>query len=153
MSLVDFFSGLSSATSGAKTIQSMIKNTRGIERTLLLELQKNISMLYLFVDHPEKYKTVINKLETRVYEEAVKSDFNFNVLKKTRVSARAAADVKQLQPYVGWTTEQLFENVHLKIHALKTIFDVDPDNNRFRIKIRLTNLHKVMILLLKHIKS
>jgi hypothetical protein len=109
--------------------------------------------VYLFVDNPDKYRTVINKLATGVYKEAVKSDFNFNALKKTRLSARLVAGVKQLQPYVGWTTEQLFENVYLKIHALKTITDVDPDNNKFRIKIRLTNLHKVMILLLKHIKS
>lgn len=153
MSLGEFFSGLSSAASVVKAIQSMIKNTRGVERALLLELQKNISLIYLFIDNPEKYKTVVNRLETRSYEDAAKSDFNFNAVKKTRVSARVAAGVKQLQPYVGWTTEQLFENVHLKIHALKTIIDVDPDNNKFRIKIRLTNLHKVMILLLKHIKS
>jgi len=131
----------------------MINNTRGTERALLLELQKNISLIYLFVDNPEKYKTVINRLETKVYEDAVKSDFNFKSLKNTRVSARVISDVRQLQPYVGWSTEQLFENVYLKIHALKTIIDVDPDNNKFRIKVRLTNLHKNMILLLKHIKS
>lgn len=153
MPLVDFFSGLSSATSVAKTIQSMIKNTRGLERTLLLELQKNISLVYLFLDNPEKYKTVINKLETRVYDEAVHSDFKFEKLKKAHVNARIAAGVKQLQSYVGWSTEQLFENVNLKIHALKTITDIDPDNNKFRIKTRLMNLHRVMILLLKHIKS
>ena len=152
MGLAEFFSGLSSATSVAKTVQSMVKNTRGTERMLLLELQKNISLLYMFIDEPEKYQAVINKLETRIYEDAVKSDFKFTALKKTRVSTRVVTNVKQLQSYVGWSTEQLFENIYLKIHSLKTIMEVDPKNNRFRVSVRLKNLHKVMILLLKHIK-
>ena len=83
----------------------------------------------------------------------MKSDFNFKDLKKTRVSGRLVLDVKSLQAYAGWQTEQLFENIYLKIHQLKSIIDIDPENTNFRLSVRLKNLHKIMILLLKHIKS
>lgn len=153
MGLTAFFSGLSSAATAAKTIQSLLKNTRGVQRSLLLELQKNMNLIFLFLGDESKLTTIISKLDTRVYEEASKTDFNFSDIKKGKVSQRLVGEVKQLQAYVGWTTEQLFENIYLKIHQLKTITEIDPDANRFRLGVRLKNLHKMMVLLIKHVKS
>lgn len=153
MVLADFFSGLSTTASVASTFQSLLKNTRGTQRALLLELQKNINLLNLFVDDTSRTHTIIKKLNVAEYEKAVKSDFNFKDLKKTRVSGRLVKNIKSLQIYAGWQTEQLFENIDLKIHQLKSIIDIDPDNKNFRLSVRLKNLHKIMILLLKHIKS
>lgn len=152
LALADFFSGLSTTASVASTFQRLLKNTRGTQRAVLLELQKNINLLNLFIDDNSKVNTIIKKLDTSEYEKAVRSDFNFKDLKKTRVSSRLVLDVKSLQPYAGWQTEQLFENIYLKIHQLKSILEIDPDNKNFRLSVRLKNLHKIMILLLKHIK-
>lgn len=153
MGLTAFFSGLSSAASAARTIQSLLKNTRGVKRALLLELQKNLNLLYLFLGDESKIATIVNKLEVRVYEEAVKTNFDFNDIKKGRLSPRITGNIKQLQPYVGWTTEQLFENIYLKIHQLKSINEIDPNNTKYRVGVRLKNLHKMMLLLIKHVKS
>jgi hypothetical protein len=153
MGLAAFFSGLSSAASAAKTIQSLLKNTRGVKRALLLELQKNLNLLYLFLGDESKLTTIVNKLDVRVYEDAVKTNFNFNDIKKGKLSPRLVGEIKQLQPYVGWSTEQLFENIYLKIHQLKSISEIDPDNTKFRISVRLKNLHKMMLLLIQHVKS
>jgi hypothetical protein len=153
MGLSAFLSGLSSAASVAKTLQSLLKNSRGVKRALLLELQKNLNLLYLFLGDESKLAIVINKLEVRVYEEAVQSDFNFNEIKKGKLSPRLVGDSRQLQPYVGWSTEQLFENIYLKIHQLKSINEIDPGNIKFRVSVRLRNLHKMMLLLVKHVKS
>ena len=153
MALADFFTGLSTTASVASTFQSLLKNTRGTQRALLLELQKNINLLNLFADDSSKLETIIKRLDTREYEKAVKTDFNFKDLKKTKVSGRLVLDIKSLQPYAGWQTEQLFENIYLKTHQLKSIIEIDPKNTGFRLGVRLKNLHKIMILLLKHIKS
>lgn len=153
MALSDFFSGLSTTASVASTFQALLKNTRGTQRALLLELQKNINLLNLFVDDATKATTIVKKFNVSEYEKAVKSDFNFKALKKTRVNERLVKKVKSLQPYIGWQTEQLFENIYLKIHQLKSIIDIDPGNKNFRLSVRLKNLHKLMVLLLKHIKS
>lgn len=153
MALADFFTGLSSAASLAKTLQPLLRNTRGVKRSLLLELQKNLNLLYLFLGDESKVATIVNKLDVRVYEDAVKTNFNFNDIKKSKLSSRVTGNIKQLQPYVGWTTEQLFENIYLKIHQLKSINEIDPDNTKFRVGVRLKNLHKMMLLLIKHVKS
>jgi len=153
MGLAAFFTGLSSAASAAKTIQSLIKNTRGVKRALLLELQKNLNLLYLFLGDESKISTIVNKLDVRIYEEAVKTNFDFNDIKKGKLSPRITDNIKQFQPYVGWTTEQLFENIYLKIHQLKSIDEIDPNNSKFRVSVRLKNLHKMMLLLIKHVKS
>lgn len=153
MGLAAFFSGLSSAATVAKTIQTLLKNSRGVKRALLLELQKNLNLLYLFLNDESKLTTIVNKLDVRVYEEAVKTNFDFNDIKKGKLSPRLTGDIKQLQPYVGWNTEQLFENIYLKIHQLKSITEIDPDNSKFRLSVRLKNLHKMMVLLIKHVKS
>jgi hypothetical protein len=153
MGLAAFLSGISSAASAAKAIQSLLKNSRGVKRALLLELQKNLNLLFLFLNDEGKLITIVNKLDVCVYEEAVKSNFDFNDIKKGKLNPRLVSDVKQLQAYAGWNTEQLFENIYLKIHQLKSIIEIDPDNSRFRISVRLKNLLKMMLLLLKHVKS
>lgn len=153
MELATFFSGLSSASSLAKTFQPLLKNTRGVKRALLLELKKNLNLLYLFLGDESKESMVVSKLDMRVYEEAIKDGFNFNYIKKGKISSRLTGNIKQLQPYVGWDTERLFENIYLKIHQLKSINEIDPGNTKFRVGVRLRNLHKMMLLLVKHVKS
>jgi len=147
-----FLAGLSTSANIAKTFQSLLKNTRGTQRAVLLELQKNINLLNLFLESRSKTHVVIKKLSVLDTEKALKSDFNFKDLKKTRVSTRLTKDIKSLHVYAGWQTEQLFENIVLKVYQLKTIIEVDPENTNFRLSVRLKNLHKLMILLLKHIK-
>lgn len=152
MVLTAFFSELSSAAAAAKTIQSLIKNTCGVERALLLELQKNPNLLYLFLGGERQFITIVRKLEVQTYEEAVKTNFDFKELKKSKLNARMVAGIKQFQPYIGWSTEQLLQNIYLKIHQLKSILEIGPENSNYRIGVRLKNLHKLMLLLLKHAK-
>lgn len=151
--LTSFLSGLSSAASAATTIQSLLKDTRGTKRAILLELRKNMDLLYLFLDDETKYRTIIRKLDMDVYARASADGFDFNSIKKTKVNSKVTNGVRQLKPYIGGTTEDLFDNIYLRIHQLKNIIDVDPENKKFRLNVRLKNLHKMMVLLIKHVKS
>lgn len=151
--LGEFFSGLSSAASAASIFRSILKDTRGTRRSVLLELRKNMDLLYLFLDDETKYRIIIKKLEVRAYTAASEAGFDLNSIRKSKLSAKAVNNVRQLKPYIGWTTEALFDNIYLRIHQLKNIVDIDPDNKKFRLSVRLKNLHKMMVLLVKHIKS
>jgi len=88
----------------------------------------------------------------QTYEEEVKTNFDFKELKKTKLNTRMVAGIKQFQPYIGWSTEQLLENIYLKIRQLKSIVEIGPENSNYRIGVCLKNLHKLMLLLLKHAK-
>jgi hypothetical protein len=96
---------------------------------------------------------LIRKLDVSHCKAALESNFNFASLKRGRVSETLARGVGQFQPYVGWTTEQLFSNIYLKITELQSIVDMDNDGKQFRKGVRLLNVLKLMLLLLKHLKS
>jgi hypothetical protein len=59
----------------------------------------------------------------------------------------------QYRQYVGWTTERLFSNIFVKIQDLQTIVRIDPRNERIRKGVRLVNILKLMLLLMKHINA
>ncbi len=96
---------------------------------------------------------IIRKLDVSHCRVALESDFNFNSLKRGRVSKTLVRRLPQFEPYVGWTTEQLFTNIYLKITELQHIVDIDSDNKRYRKNVRLLNVLKLMLLLLAHLKS
>lgn len=151
--LGEFFSGLSSAASAASIFRSLLKDTRGTKRSVLLELRKNMDLLYLFQDDETKYQLIIKKLEIGAYTAASEAGFDFNSIRKAKVSTRVVSNIRQLKPYIGWTTEELFDNIYLRIHQLKNIIEIDAENKKFRLPVRLKNLHKMMVLLVKHVKS
>ena len=55
--------------------------------------------------------------------------------------------------YVGWTTEKLISNIYDKIEELRGIVRTNPRDRNFRKGVRLINIRKLMILLVKHIHS
>jgi hypothetical protein len=139
---------ISTTASVLPTLDRLIKGTRGRKRALLLELRSDIQLIGLYTEGDSPIDKVIAKLEIEKMEAALESDFNFRSLKKSTVG-----DVPQQRPYVGWTTEELFSSIYLKIKQLQTIVEIDPDNEQFRKSVRLINIRKLMILLLKHIVS
>ena len=144
---------ISTTASVLETIDSLIKGTRGRKRALLLELRRNIGLIGLYTEGNSPIDSVITKLETKHLEAALESNFSFNSLKKGKVRKSTTGDVPQYRKYVGWTTERLFSSIYLKIKELQTIVEIDPYNERYRKSVRLLNIRKLMILLLKHIKS
>jgi hypothetical protein len=54
---------------------------------------------------------------------------------------------------VGWSTERLFSNIYVKIKDLQTIVRMDPENKKIRKGVRLINILKLMLLLMKHINA
>ena len=153
MNFGQVFSSLSSAAAVSQTIRSLIRNTRGTRRGLLLELQKNIDLMYLHTKGGAPIDKVAARLDVRQYEHASRSGFDFNSLQRRPVRAELVKDNPSLRPYAGWTTEQLFERVYLKIHDLKNIVSIDPQNERLRPRVRLLNIFRLMLLLLQHLKS
>lgn len=147
------FKGISTLAEVAAILDSLIKGATGTKRALLIELQSNIQLIDLYDAGGLPIDKVIARLETEHMQAALQSSFNFNSLKKGQLQATTAGDVPQFALYVGWTTEELFSSIYLKIKALKTIVDIDTDNPKFRKNVRLINIGKLMLLLLKHIRS
>lgn len=146
-------SGLSSITGVLSTIDSLLKGSRGAQRSLLLELEGNVRLILLDKKGTIAVEKLVKRLETDATRKAMESGFNFRSLKSGKVKTRTAGDSPRLQRYVGWSTEKLFANIYLKIKELQNIVALDPDSDHFRVTVRLKNIFSLMILLIRHIKS
>jgi hypothetical protein len=146
------FKGIDTTTSVVKALKSLLKGSRGVKRALLLELQGNIQLILLYREGQVAIDKLIRRLDVSHCKSALESNFNFASLKRGRVNEALTQGVAQFRPYVGWTTEQLFSNIYLKITELQNIVDMDGDG-QLRKGVRLLNALKLMLLLLKHLKS
>jgi hypothetical protein len=135
------------------TINAWVKGTKGWKRKLQLELQSNIELIFSYVRYDLPVDDVIANLRTAHMKAALESGFNFNSLKKGQVIEGVTGKQPQYQQYVGWTAERLFSNIFVKMQDLQTIVKMDPQNKRIRKGVRLINLLKLMLLLMKHINA
>ncbi len=135
------------------TVRSLVQKSTGTKRMLLLELESNIELIFSYGRSDLPIDSVIAKLETKEMEEALKSGFDVNSLKRSKISQETVGDQSQYKQYVGWTTEKLFSNIIVKMRDLKTTVEMDPDNVKIRKRVRLINILKLTLLLIKHINS
>ncbi len=134
-------------------IHAALKSAKGHKRKLLLELQNNIDVIYLWQMKGFPIDKVILKLERINYDSAVADNFNFNALKRAALSKSTTRDVPQFQKYVGWSTELIVDNLYRKIKQLKDIVEMDSNSDKIDKAARLGNIYKMMILLVHHISK
>jgi len=150
------FSGLMSLAPGIKTINTLIRQSRGQRRELLRELQNNINQISVYIEsgaNDDGIDKVIAALQVDCYEAANRDGFDFNALHRGRLAPGLVKRLPQFRAYGGFTTEQLFDKLYTWIHRLKIIAKDYPDSPRFRKRVRLINIWKLMLLLVKHINS
>lgn len=135
------------------TVHSLIRNSMGHKRTVLLELQENMDLLLLARGGELPLHRAIEKLERKYYIAAVESGFNLNSIKGGGLKERTTKQIPQFRKYTGWSTERLFENVYRKVKQLKDIAEIDSEKKKVNIRARAGNLLKMMALLLNHIKK
>jgi hypothetical protein len=136
-----------------ETTNAWVRGSKGWRRKLQLELLSNIELIFSYVKYDLPVDDVIANLQTRNMRSALESGFNFSSLKRGTVTDRVAGDQPQYQRYVGWSTEKLLSNIYVKIRDLQTIVKMDPNNERIRKGVRLVNVLKLMLLLMKHINA
>ena len=156
MEIKSIFSGLMSLTPGINTINTLIKQARGQRRELLRELRNNINEISVYIESGSGEAGIdklISTLQVACYESASKDGFDFNSLKRGRLSLTSLKQLPQFKAYGGFTTEQLFDKLYASIHRLKIIARDYPDHPGFRKRVRLINIWKLLLLIVKHINT
>lgn len=156
MEIKSIFSGLMSLTPGINAINTLIKQSRGQRRELLRELRNNINQISVYIESGEGEEgidKVIAALQVGCYETASKDGFDFNALQRGRLAPGVLKDLPQFKAYNGFTTERLFDKLYTWIHRLKIIARDYPGNPKFRKRVRLINIWKLLLLVVKHINA
>lgn len=147
------FDTLASAAETVKVFKGVLKGTRGDTRALLEEIKENAGLCWLVVEKQIAPEKIINALSSKEYDRLLRTDFNFNVLKRKTIPAYKEISNTELSVFGGKATETLLVNIYDKIKDLKRIYRVDKDTKGIRWRVRVINLQKRTLLLLRHLSG
>ena len=151
MQPTDAFAAISTSEKIASSLYKWITGNRGLKRTVALELKENIELIRLYVESGADPKEIIPKINNTAFRKTLAAGFNFNALKRSKVSTRSTKGVPQLIKYHGWDTQKVFENVYQKVTTLKQAAELKKTKKPIRLGVRLNNLFRMMVMLAIHI--
>lgn len=149
----DALEALSSGSSATRTIIAWWRKSKGDARTLTGELKENLAYLDMVAVDDVDLGEVIEKISVAEYRRLAREGFNFNRLKKGRITAYPSLKGTDLASWGGKETEALVESIYARINDLKIRYPHVRDNRRYRWKVRVNNIRKRIWLLLKHVSS
>ena len=123
------------------------------KRLLLRELRDNLKVLMYAHEKKADVDKVIERLNNNAIKEAVKTNFDFNKIRKGKITNEMVKEERN-KKYIGWSCEQLFDKVDEKIEELRLIKNLYPnmDESRKNMTLVVGNLYFRMKLLADFIR-
>ena len=144
---------LSAGGSAMKSINSWWKKSKGDTRALIGELKENLTYLDMVAEDDVPLGDVVEKISVTEFKRLSKEGFNFNKLKKSKISNYPSLQGTDLSSWAGKETERLIESIYDKLNDIKIRFPHVSSNKKYRWGIRVSNIRKRIWLLLKHVNS
>ncbi len=139
--------------SGLKAFTDMRAQTRGDARSLVEELKENSRLCWLVIEEDIDVRKIIPKLSHREYDRLNKAGFDFDALQRKKIKDYNQLNDTDLASWAGKSTRALVENIYDKIKNLKVTYRYAPNSEKRRWNIRIINIQKRILLLVKHVSS
>ena len=136
-----------------KSITSWWNRSKGDSRALIGELKDNLSYLDMVTSDNVPLGDVTEKLSVVEYKRLSKEGFNFNKLKKSKISKYPSLKGTDLERWGGKETEELVVSIYDKVNEIKIRFPHVGNRKKYRWGVRVNNIRKRIWLLLKHVNS
>ena len=149
-SIAPFLSLIGTAASAMHWFTDLRKKTRGEVRALVAELKENSRLCFRVVEDGVDADKVISRFSTAVFDRLNESGFDFNAVQRQRIPAFEGLDKSDLASWADKSTHQLIENIYDKIKDIRILHATGVE--RRRLGPRLINIHKRILLLLRHAK-
>ena len=144
---------LASAGAAVAELTDLWKRARGDSRSLIGELKDNLVYLDIVIDDGVDLGEVIDKISVSSYKRLSAAGFNFNTLKRSRISLYPSLEGTDLSSWAGKETEDLVESIYDKINDLKIRYPLIHANESYRWNVRVNNIRKRIWLLLMHVRT
>ena len=139
------------ATKAMASFDAFRKGRRGDARALIAELKENSRLCFHVANDDAELGRVIPKFSTIEFDRLNKSGFDFNALKRAKIPELSGIAGTDLASWPGKTTSQLVESIYEKIKNARSICEFKPESASLRR--RLFNIHKRILLLLRHAEA
>ena len=144
---------LSAGGSAMKSITAWWHKSKGDSRALIGELKDNLSYLDMVANDDIPLADIYNKLSITEYKRLSIEGYNFNKLKKAKITQYPSLKGTDLVSWRGKSTEALVFAIYDKINEIKIRFPFVGNDKKYRWGVRVNNIRKRIWLLLKHVNS
>ncbi|MBA6413400.1 hypothetical protein H2508_09800 [Parahaliea sp. F7430] len=131
----------------------MVSKSKGDSCALVGELKDNLSYLDMVASDGVSLGDVAEKLSVTEYKRLANEGFNFNKLKKSKITKYPSLEGTDLEKWGGKETEELVVSIYDKINEIKTRFPHVGNSKNYRWGVRVINISKRIWLLLKHVSK
>ncbi len=142
----------SSARAALQALVDWRKRTRGDARAIVMELEDNYTYLNMVAFDGVPLENLIQDLSTAEYKRLACEGYNFNHLKRKKIQDDPSFEGTQMANWVGKSTEELIASIYKKIGELKISYPHNKDNPKYRWNVRVQNIIRLILLLLKHVQ-
>ena len=136
-----------------KTLSTLIKGKKGAKRAILNEIRHNSTVCWLYLSRDADLAKVISELKHDIYDELSAQGFDFNSLKKGKIKSHPSLKRSDLKNLIEKSTEDLVDIIYQRIKDLKLTYKLSSDNPKNRFPVRVRNIQKRILLLIRHMKS
>ncbi len=98
-----------------------------------------------------KLEAVVDKLSTTEYKRLSREGYNFNQLKRSKISHYESLRRTDLASWGGKETAELIDAIYEKINEIIIKFPHVGNHKNYRWGVRVNNIRKRLWLLLKHV--
>lgn len=151
-SILPFLNLIPSAAKAMNWFTDLRKKTKGEVRALVEELKENSRLCFRVTEDGIAPEDVIPKFSTAVFDRLNESGFDFNAVKRGDVPAFEGIEKTDLASWSGKSTHKLIENIYDKIKDVRSLHALPGKASR-RLGPRIINIHKRILLLLRHAKG
>lgn len=145
--------GLDTIEKTNNALSGLLKGKKGAKRAFLDEIRHNSTVCWLYLNRDADLAEVISELKHDVYDQLSLQGFNFNSLKKGKIKSHPSLKRSNLKYFLGKSTEDLVDIIYKRIKDLKLTYKLSSENPKNRFSVRVTNIQKRILLLLRHMRS
>lgn len=150
-SVLPVLQGLLTTVKAMASFDAFRKGRKGDARALIEELKDNSRLCFRSINDDVELALTVPEFTTVEFDRLNKAGFNFNGLKGGRIATYSGIQETDLASWPGKTTSELVQNIYDKIKNLKSLHKFKPSHPTARR--RLVNIHKRLLLLLRHAEA
>jgi hypothetical protein len=150
-SLIAALGGAITTAKAMASFDAFRKGRKGDARALIEELKENSRLCFHVANDGVELSRVIPKFSTIEFDRLNKAGFDFNALKRGKIPEFSGIAQTDLTSWPGKTTGQLVNSIYEKIKNVRSIYEFKPESATLRR--RLLNIHKRILLLLRHAEA
>ncbi len=150
---MDFKITIDEVSKVVQDINSWLKKQKGDSRALITELKVNLTYLNMAINQSLEIGEILENLKLDQYSRLQDEGFNFNKIKNKKIPNLKSIKGSDLASWKGKSTEELVDSIYDKIRDLKISYPKLKGRPNIRWNVRIINIAKRIVLLLRHVRS